>query len=158
MIQYESLLGRQFKQGTADCYALGRDFYKLNFDIDLPNVARPTDFWKADLNVFGKHYHALGFRVLDVHPSEWRPGDVAMMAFRTKYVNHCGVLLPEGKILHHLYNTISRTDDYNGTWRNITMYMLRHKDVKVEQVTETVDMMDLLLPSIRERLTNATAT
>ncbi len=41
MVKYDHLLHKQFKYGKQDCFTLLRDFYRDNFDILLPNYARP---------------------------------------------------------------------------------------------------------------------
>ena len=42
MVDYKSLIGRQWNYGVFDCYSIVRDYYAL-LGIDLPNYQRPND-------------------------------------------------------------------------------------------------------------------
>lgn len=152
MIKYDNLVGREYVSGKVDCYAIIRDFYKQNFDIDLPNYARPTHFWMADVNLYMERYYKNGFRVLDVHPSEYQIGDVILISYMSKFPNHAAVLVENGQILHHFTNRLSNVDNYRGIWRNNTTAILRHKDVVIEQNQELVDITTVLPPSVRQKI------
>lgn len=152
MLKYEHLLNKEFDYGKVDCYSLARDFYRDNFGIDLKNYAHPTNFWDEGINLFMDNFYSEGFRVVDEHPSDWRPADAILMAIGSSIANHCAVLLPGGKILHHMPNRLSRVEDYRGLYRNTTVAVLRHKDVTIPQDEETVDLMSLLPSHIKRKL------
>ena len=42
MVDYKSLIGRQWNYGVFDCYSIVRDYYAL-LGIQLPNYQRPDD-------------------------------------------------------------------------------------------------------------------
>jgi cell wall-associated NlpC family hydrolase len=152
MIEYQNLVGREYVAGRVDCYAIIRDFYQQNFGIELPNYARPSGFWNADINLYMDRYYKNGFRVIDVHPSEYQIGDVILISYLSKFPNHAAVLVENGQILHHFTNRLSTVDTYKGIWRNNTTAVMRHKDVVLEQPQELVDITTLLPPSVRRKI------
>jgi cell wall-associated NlpC family hydrolase len=157
LLHFDHLLGREFKLGSADCYGFIRDFYRDVFKIELRNYARPNDFWDHGLNLYMDNFYAEGFRPLDCHPREYRPGDCFLMAVRSKVVNHAAVLLPDGQIAHHLYGSLSRVEPYRGVWRNTTMAVVRHRDVNLDDVLphNDMDLMELLPDGVRRKLAEA---
>lgn len=149
---YANLEGREFVYGTHDCYTIVRDFYKQNFDIDLPNYARPNRFWEFDMDMYMDRYITNGFQVLDCHPSEYRPGDVVLMAINSAVANHAGVFVENGKMIHHLWGRLSVTEGYRDLFRNTTVAIMRHKDVVVEIAETTSDITEYLSPRVRKQL------
>lgn len=152
MLKYEHLQGIPFNYGTTDCYGLVRSFYQDNFDIELTNYARIEDWWDKGLNLFMDYFHTEGFVPVDDHPSEWRPGDLILMSILSPVANHSAILLPEGKILHHMYGQLSKIDYYKGSYRNHTVAVLRHKSVNIDNVQESVDLMELLPHEFRSKI------
>ena len=149
---YQHLVGRQFVWGSDDCYGLLRDFYKDMFGIELENIARPEYFWDNGMNLYMDHYYSQGFRPIDVHPTQWQFGDVALMAIRSNTPNHVAIMVEDNKILHHLYNGLSTIELYKGNWRDRTVGIFRHKDVQVDQTQTVVDFMSVLPPNIRKKI------
>ncbi len=155
MIQYDNLIGQSYVDGKVDCYQIIRDFYKQNFNIDLPNYARPKDWWNLDMDLYMQRYFANGFRAIDVHPSEYELGDVFLISYMAKVANHAGILVDNGRILHHFTNRLSSVDPYRGIWKNNTVAVLRHKDVVIEK-TQTVDnIINYVSPTTRQKINNA---
>lgn len=151
-MRYDHLLGHVFEMGRRDCYSLIRDFYRDNFGIGLPNFARPAEFWRHGLDLYGERYHRCGFRPLDCHPSDYRPGDLVFMGLRSQFPNHAGLLVDRGQLLHHLHGRLSTVEPYGGAWRDTTLAVLRHKDAVPLIPTETVDLHDLLPEHVRSRI------
>ena len=149
---YQHLIGRPFKYGTTDCYDLLRCFYRDVFEIELPNFARPNDFWNQGIDLYSRLYHKAGFRPIDVHPSEYQFGDVFLMAVRSPVSNHVGVLVENGELLHHLWGQRSSLTPYRGIWRNTTTGVFRHKDVKLPEAVQTQNIMDFLPANIRRKI------
>lgn len=149
---YENLVGIEYEAGKTDCYGTFREFYKQIFGIDLPNYARPEDFWNHKQDLFSPRYHKNGFRTLDVHPSEYQFGDVFLMSIRSDFPNHVAVLVEKGMIFHHFTNRLSEVEPYKGIWRNCTTHVLRHKDVVIETETQMVDILDVLPPEVKRRI------
>lgn len=129
-----------------------RQFYNENFDLGIPNYARPMRWWDHGMNLYMEAFYDHGFRVLNVHPSQWRIGDGLMMAISSPVANHSGVFVAPGQVLHHLIGCLSRVSPYRGLLRNRTVAVLRHKDIDTTQVPEPLDLMELLPHVLRTKL------
>lgn len=150
---YQHLLGRPFVWMKTDCYALLRDFYRDVFGIELPNYARPDEFWKAGLNLFFENHREAGFTEITVHPSEYRFGDVAVSAIDSSFGNHCSIFVENGRIIHHLYNRLSEGPvPFKGLVRNTCVAVYRHKDVPITTVAEKQDIRSFLSPKKQKLL------
>jgi cell wall-associated NlpC family hydrolase len=164
-ITYDNLLGLEFKHGSQDCYSLVRAFYKQNYNLDFPDIARPDDWWDHGLNLYMDHFKEIGFDAVNVRPQDLRIADGFLMAVyrgsarlsssenKGKVANHSAVYIGDGKILHHMYGRLSSVENYTGMWFNTTVAVLRHKDVPiVKPVFEKIDLMTLLPPNKRAKL------
>jgi cell wall-associated NlpC family hydrolase len=126
-IEYENLVGNPFQLGTYDCLRMVRDFYKQNFDIDIPNYARPTN-WNSDtLDLIGLLHSKLGFEKVDT----WKlqPGDILATAIGTSKPNHMVIYVGDNMILHHKTGAMSAAETFRPWWKMVTCYVLRHPDV-----------------------------
>lgn len=151
MIKYEHLLGRKFIHGRHDCYDLIRRFYFDNYNIELRNYARPDTWWETDANLYMDSFRDEGFSVFDGPPQQWLPGDLILMAIRSRIANHAGVLVKNGHILHHLWGRSSVVEQYRGLTRNTTTAILRHRDVTVAEPITTIEALDVLPPAFRRK-------
>jgi hypothetical protein len=151
MLKYEHLEGRQFSWTEAHCYTLVRDFYRDNFQIELSDYACPHEWWNRGLDLYSQLYYREGFRSLDCHPRDYLPGDLIMMSYDSPVANHLGVLLDNGRMLHHMVGGLSKTDPYSGGgfWRSRTVGVLRHQSVAYKPVVQKVDMWRLLPENVR---------
>lgn len=161
MIKFEGLLGREFKHGESDCYSLMRDFYRMNFGIEVPDLARPDNWWEPDgegkhLNLYLDHYQWAGFSLItSLNPRDWLPGDVILMAIRSSVANHGAILLPGEKIIHHFHSNLSQIDPYSRPiWRDNTVAILRHPEVDGSKLVEEteIDAMELVPQRIRDMI------
>ncbi|WP_263146068.1 C40 family peptidase [Pseudomonas sp. RIT-PI-AD] len=117
------LEGRTFVHGVWDCYAIVRDWYRLERGITLPDYPREDGWWERGENLYMRFYEDAGF-----HPVEGRPqvGDVIIMQIRAAEPNHAAIYLGDGQILHHLHGRLSQRDIYGGYWAERTRLILRH--------------------------------
>lgn len=159
MLKYEHLLGKEFSWTRQHCYTLVREFYRDNFGIELRAYACPHEWWNRGLDLYNQFYYREGFRVLDCHPRDYRPGDVVMMAYQSPVANHLGVLLDNGKLLHHMVGGLSTEDPYagGGFWRSLTVGVIRHKDVDYQPVPQLIDFRSLMPSNVRMDLDNTLA-
>jgi cell wall-associated NlpC family hydrolase len=164
MLKTDGLLGREFKHGEQDCYSFMCDFFKLNYGLEFPNVARPDNWWEPNaetgeqLNIYMDGYRKLGFGLVDGGPRTWLPGDVLLMAIRSPVANHGAILLPGEKIAHHLLGQTSCIEPYNRPlYRDTTVAVLRHPKVDGNALLEHVeiDAWDLVPERIRQQLQEA---
>ena len=146
MLKYEELLDRPFSLGTNDCFALAREFYKINFGIEVTDYARPQDWSSGELDLIRMLYEREGFEMItDWRVDDLRPGDVMAMCIGDRNPNHLAVVVDDGQILHHLTNHLSRTELLRDFWRNSTAFILRHPDVPdLRPVFPDVDIGTLL--------------
>lgn len=144
-LKYEHLLGRKFIHGKQDCYEAVRDFYRDNYGIELTPYARPDGWWEQGLDLYNQHYANEGFRAIDCHPRDYRPGDLFLYAIRSKVANHAAVNLGDGYIFHHFYGRFSTRELAVGLWApSNAVAVLRHKDVPWERpVPKILDVKEL---------------
>jgi proteasome lid subunit RPN8/RPN11 len=119
------LLDRPFVHGHWDCYSLVRDWYAQERCITLPNFERTDEWWRRGENLYLKNYAAAGFYP---HQSPLEPGDVILMQYQAPEVNHAGIYIGNGQMLHHLYGQTSRVVPYGGIWQDRTILTLRYSD------------------------------
>ena len=152
MIKYDHLLGKEFFHGKNDCYGIVREFYRDNYGILLPNYARPNDWWDFGFDMYRERFMKNGFYVLNCHPSEYQIGDVYLMAIQSPYMNHAGIIVENGQMLHHLGGQISTVTPYRSLFKNTTVAVVRHKDV-VNKIDKTeVDILELVPEHIRRKV------
>lgn len=94
----EPLVGRGFRHGITDCYALIKDYYEMELGIDLPEFPRDWEWWQHDMNLFSEGFTKAGF--VRIEASQALPGDVWLAQIRSDVPNHGGVLL-EGELAIH---------------------------------------------------------
>ncbi|WP_413544680.1 C40 family peptidase [Candidatus Symbiopectobacterium sp. NZEC135] len=117
------LLARPFVHGIWDCYAIVRDWYQLERNIQLPNFARTDDWWNRGENLYMTHYRDAGFMPVT---DDIAPGDVIVMQVRASEPNHAGVYVGNGEMLHHMYGQLSQKVPYGGYWLDRTIIRLRY--------------------------------
>ena len=138
-----SLVGKPFDLGKVDCFDLVREFYKLNFDIDIPNFARPNDWEPEEENLIDQLYDKAGFVKMDKEDT-WPPcpADILVCTVGGSVPNHLVIFLGGNNILHHKVGMLSAEEIMRPAWKRYTSYILRHPqvpDLTVERPT-----MDLL--------------
>lgn len=129
-VAYEELVHRPFLFGVRDCYAIVRDFYRINFDMELIDFARPKDWQSDNHDLIRRCYERDGFEMItDWKAKDLRPGDILCMAIGESCPNHLAVFVGDNKVVHHLYGRNSTEDTYRDFFRAKTSFILRHPDV-----------------------------
>lgn len=154
-LKYQHLLGKSFDYAHTNCYTTLQSFYADNFGLQFPNYACPNEFWRYGLDLYITRAQRMGFKPLDCHPSDYQYGDVFIMAIRSSIGNHCGILVENGNLLHHLYGQLSEVTPYRGVYRNCTIGVFRHKDVRLEKTQDTKQIADLVPPNTRRKIDEA---
>jgi cell wall-associated NlpC family hydrolase len=168
-LKTDHLIGRPWSHGSTDCYGLARAFYADNYQIELPDMARPDEWWNSvpegEQGLYMDHFQRLGFEVIFPLPRDIRIGDGFLMAVyrdgvrnnpienRGRHANHSGVYVGDGKMLHHFHSRRSEIIPYNGLWKNLTVAIIRHKDIPApEMKSNTVDFMSMISPELRRKI------
>lgn len=129
-IQFDQLLGRPYVPGVCHCFKLVRDFYALNFGIEIGDYAIPMDWNANELNLIEMIHEREGFeKVADWSLKTLRPGDVLAVAVRSRNPNHFCIYVGGNEILHHPLDELSRVETLRDFWRMATCYVLRHPQV-----------------------------
>ena len=96
-----ALIGRGFRHGVTDCYALIRDWYAES-GIAIPEFPREWKWWNdGKTSLYEDHFADAGFEILP-QSAKAKVGDVFFMRLYSKVPNHAGVYIGNGLILHHL--------------------------------------------------------
>lgn len=90
-----------YRHGVHDCYSLIRAYYAEHMGVMLDDIPRGWGWWHEGRDHYLTHYEAMGFRPLDGGETP-RPGDVFLARIRAPVINHGGIWLGDGLILHHL--------------------------------------------------------
>ncbi len=130
----EKYLGRKFILGTQDCFSLVRDFYHQEYNVEIPDYARPENYWEHGFNLFEELFEKHGFFLLEDNPRTWQIGDVFLVAVGSDFATHAAIYMGENKILHHPPHKFSCIESYKGLWRNNTLIRLRHVTQKERPV------------------------
>jgi cell wall-associated NlpC family hydrolase len=125
-------VGRPFKDGVYDCYALCRDWYWQETGIRLKDYARAPLWWDnpEEPDLIDLRFKDIGFEEIEF--SELQRGDaiVGSLLGGTR-TNHCGLYLGDGLLLHHIYGDevtprVSGTDVIY-SWKRMIRKCLRYK-------------------------------
>lgn len=129
-LQFEHLIGLPHSPERRDCFELVRDFYRVNFGIEITRYPVPND-WDADkLDLVNLIAEREGFR----HVPDWsikclRPGDVLALSIGASNANHLAIYLGGNEMLHHPLFRASRKEAWANWWNSAVLYVLRHPDV-----------------------------
>lgn len=94
------LIGRRFRHGVTDCYALIKDYYELEKGIELPEFPRSWRWWESGGDQFLEGFPKAGFVRID--QADAKPGDVWLAQIGSPVPNHGGILLEGGMALHQI--------------------------------------------------------
>lgn len=124
--------GRQWDEGSSDCYRLGLDYYKKELGITVSEVPTPKNYTiqmmsYAKVNMFVENFESSGFEQVLV-PEE---GDALLIQSGLATFDgpdHVGIYVSNNNFLHHYRGRMSTIQPYNSMWQQKTNMVLRHKN------------------------------
>ena len=121
------LFGRKYEWYVADCFTFLRDWYKQEYNIDVPAFPYRPEFWTDGSEPYLDNFEKAGF--VEVELSKIKFGDVILMRLADNQVTtHAAVYLGGNKMAHHLIGQVSTTAIYGQFYMERTSKILRHKD------------------------------
>jgi cell wall-associated NlpC family hydrolase len=103
LVDSDPLVGRPFRHGVRDCYALIRMWWWRERGVLLPDYPRSWEWWLPDRpgekDLYRRYFADAGFYRIDQRDA--RQGDVWFAAVRSQVPNHAGIYLDGGLVLHH---------------------------------------------------------
>lgn len=128
-------IGRQWRYGWDDCGALVRDFYRREYNINVPDFDRGEEYeWQeAFFRIFTQdNLCSIGF--VRIEDKNLRKGDLLAMQLQgAPNPNHVGIVceINNGQILflHHLCDRLSGRDIYGGYWQKHCPAIYRHQSL-----------------------------
>lgn len=128
------LIGRGFRHGVTDCYALIRDYFDEKLNITLNEYPRDWEWWADGKRLYEDHFEREGFFRID--ESEVREHDCFLAQIRSDTPNHAGVYVGGNLILHHLTSRhpsdpsrLSKREPLGSWYKFICGFWVRHKDL-----------------------------
>ena len=128
----QDYIKRPFRHGIYDCFSLVRDYHRGELGVTLKEVPREYKWWETDENLLYESLGKVGFVVLKKDLKYLEQGDCVLAQVRADYINHCGVYIGNGLLLHHLCLTtshLSKTEPINSINRKHLSYIVRHKEI-----------------------------
>lgn len=117
--------GRPYVHTIHDCYAIMRDWYNWEYDIQLPDPKRDDFWWEKGQTLYLDLYESYGFiRLSDAQPVK---GDIFLIQANSRTPNHSAIYVGDNTILHHVQGRLSCTSPWGGMWQKHTTHHLRHK-------------------------------
>lgn len=115
---------RRFVWGIFHCYALWRDWVRLEWGVTPPNFPCSPDFVEEGYSIFVDNCEQAGLRNLGkIEMSELEVGDMLVGHVKGAFPNHCGVYLGGDDFMHHQPNKISGKDNLLRWWPFIDTVM-----------------------------------
>ena len=122
MVNYQSLIGRQWDYGRTDCFSLVREWFSLK-GVAIPDFDRPADLDSCE-SLFLTEAEACGFFQVEFYRR--RPGDVLIMRLGTMTPMHAAILLENEQILHQRQDSLSAVEPLHQYYVSRVAAAFRH--------------------------------
>ena len=122
MVNYQSLIGRQWDYGQNDCFSLVREWFSLQ-GVIIPDFERPDDLERCE-SIFVAEAEVCGF--FQVEFERRRPGDVLIMRLGTMAPMHAAILLDDERILHQRQDSLSAVEPLRHYYVSRVAAVFRH--------------------------------
>lgn len=130
-VEPRPLIGRVFLHGIWDCYSLVRDWHRLEHGIVIPEYPRDNRWWGTEENpgedMYSLYFKEAGFE--RVYRSNGPlVGDCFICDIKSPVLNHAGVYIGDGQLLHHVTGYLSMRSPAV-RWNSKLSFLVRHKDL-----------------------------
>lgn len=122
MVNYKSLIGKQWHYGQNDCFSLVREWFSLK-GVIIPDFERPADIESCE-SLFLVEAKACGF--FQVEFERRRPGDVVIMRLGTMAPMHAAIVLEDEQILHQRQDSLSAVEPLRQYYVSRVAAVFRH--------------------------------
>lgn len=127
-------LGRQFKLGSSDCFALVREYYQRELGLNITDYFRDSRWFLRDPDLWTAHLDEHGGIVVhkgnDFDESVLRVHDLILIKGQEmQNPSHGGVYIGNGMLLHHPYKALSTIEPLCGTLQENVKLIVRHKSL-----------------------------
>lgn len=122
MVDYKTIIGKEWQYGTQDCYGLLRQYYEL-LGVMLPDFERPKNLETTD-SIFLRYAKALNFERVTMESRQ--ESDVLLMRLGTRTPMHAAIYLSGDRILHQRVNSISAIEPFRRYYRDRLVAVYRH--------------------------------
>lgn len=124
---FNKYIGREFKIGKTDCWALVRDFYESELNIKFRDYYRDEKYKPRLKEYFDSGMKTLGFYFVD----ELQKYDCILFGRKKDPAPyHIGLYLGDDLILHQPEKSYSRVEEYTNKHKRLTDCIIRHKEWK----------------------------
>lgn len=103
--KYSKFLGKPYVEISNDCFTLLIDFYKDIFGIEIPEYARPKEFYNPLLNLIPKIAQDLNFNKRSLSRIELQDGDILVFKCACKFDNHIGIYVGNNLFIHQMVDS-----------------------------------------------------
>lgn len=126
------LVGRKFRWGPSgtdgggDCYAIIKDYYKLELNIDLPEYPREYGWWNKGETMYEDFFPQAGFH--EIYEHEVQRHDVILFQWLGKTPHHGAIYVGNNLMTHHLTDKLS-SRDLVSRYRKFAVKYLRYNNL-----------------------------
>lgn len=132
-VEIPKLIGRGFRHGVTDCYALIKDYFSVTLGIELREYPREWEWWNTK-KLYEEHFQNEDFYRIEEH--QVKEHDCFLAQIRSNTPNHAGVYVGDSLILHHLTarlpadaSKLSRREPIGGWHKFICGFWVRHRSL-----------------------------
>ena len=129
---------RKFIWGIFHCWALVRDWYRVERGVTFPNFAVGDDFIENGESVFIDNVERAGLRDMGkLDMNDLQVGDILVGHLKGQHPSHCGVYLGGDDFLHHPPGAPSSVTQLVRWWKHIDTVFRYYGDANTSSVRRT---------------------
>lgn len=125
-------INKAFQIGKVDCFSLVREYYKEEFDIEIPDYPRTEAQLEEYSNMFSKRFNEGNFSIIidgqitKDNFSKLKENDILIFRDKNEKESHMAIYLGGNTILHHRRNKLSCMEPFHQIYKDKTVFTVRH--------------------------------